>query len=112
MMAYLFHDFKQAVKISYFVFMCNKANLHFVYVLTSLLLISGDIESNPGPLNSSEAIQSVVSILHLNIRSIRNKLKYLFETPSDNDILCSTESHLDERVTDTHLLSLTYTGVT
>ena len=85
--------------------MCNTANLHFVYVLASLLLISGDIESNPGPLNSSEAIQGVVSILHLNIRSIRNKLKYISETLSDNDILCFTESHLDERVTDTHLLS-------
>ena len=54
--------------------MCNTANLHSVYVLASLLLISGDIESNPGPLNSSEAIQGVVSILHLNIRSIRHKL--------------------------------------
>ena len=81
--------------------MCNTANLYFVYVLASLLLISGDIESNPGPLNSSEAIQGVVSSLHLNI-SIRNKLKYMFETLSDNGILCYTESHLDERVTDTH----------
>ena len=105
MMADLFHDFKQAVKISYFLFICNTAKLHFVYVRASLLLISGDIESNPGPLNSSEAIQGVVSILHLNIRSIRNKLKYIFETLSDNDNLCFTESHLDERVTDTHVLS-------
>ena len=70
-----------------------------------MLLISGDIESNTGPLNSSEAIQGVVSIFHLNIRSIRNKLKYIFETLSDNDIFCLPESHLDERVTDTHLLS-------
>ena len=70
-MADLFHDFKQAVKILYFLLMCNTANLHFVYELASLLRIYGDIESNPGPLNSSEAIQCVVSILHLNIRSIR-----------------------------------------
>ena len=85
--------------------MCNSANLHFVYVLASLLLISGDIETNPSPLNSSQGIQGVVSILHLNIRSIRHKLSHIFETLSDNGTLCFAESHLDERVTDTHLLS-------
>ena len=85
--------------------MCNSANLHFVYVLASLLLIYGDIEANPSPLNSSQGIQGVVSILHLNIRSIRHKLSYIFETLSDNGMLCFAESHLDERVTDTHLLS-------
>ena len=82
--------------------MRNTANLHFVYVLASLLLISGDIETNPGPLNASEGIQCVVSISHLNIR---HKLSYIFETLSDIDMLCFTELHLDERVTDTLLLS-------
>ena len=40
-----------------------------------LLLQAGDIETNPGPENIYD-----LSIVHLNIRSIRNKIEYI----SDN----------------------------
>ncbi|MCU7958324.1 MAG: endonuclease/exonuclease/phosphatase family protein, partial [gamma proteobacterium symbiont of Bathyaustriella thionipta] len=65
---------------------------------------SGDIETNPGPDNIHE-----LSILHLNIRSIRNKLDFIRDSFSDFDILCFSETHLDANVsTDTLFLSNFY----
>ena len=70
-----------------------------------LVLLSGDIELNPGPdLNDGS-----VSILHCNTRSIRNKLDYIGDNFLDFEILCFTETHLDFTVpTDTILLSDSY----
>ena len=70
-------------------------NLYFKIVLIFLLLKSGDIEMNPGPNN----INNYLSILHSNIRSIRNKFDYLTENVLDFDILCFSESHLDANIT-------------
>ena len=64
-------------------------------MLILLLLEAGDIEMNPGP----NIINNSLSILHSNIRSIRNKLDYITENFLDFDILCFTESHLDANVT-------------
>ena len=50
-----------------------------------LLLKAGDIERNPGP-----EIEHSLSILHLNIRSIRNKISYIQDQLS--------ETHLDQNV--------------
>lgn len=97
----LFHNLKNVVNLSYFLFICFATNSHYIYIIAMLLLLSGDIEMNPGPIQADSSL----SILHLNIRSIRHKLKYIFETLSDHDILCFTESHLDDTVTNTHLLS-------
>ena len=44
-------------------------NIQFAVVLLLLLLEAGDIESNPGPNP-----ENTLSVLHLNIRSIRNKI--------------------------------------
>ena len=60
--------------------------------------MSGDVSENPGP--DLESISTVsgntcsLSILHLNIRSIRNKINYIEENFNDFDILCFTETHL------------------
>ena len=62
--------------------------LFFLIVLT-LLLQAGDIETNPGP----EYIYDL-SIVHLNIRSIRNKIEYITDNLLDFNILCFTETHL------------------
>lgn len=59
-----------------------------------LLLLCGDIEVNPGPI-----MTNVLDILHLNIRSIRNKVANLNTIVHDFDILCFTETHLDRNVT-------------
>ena len=51
-----------------------------------------DIHPNPGP------ISECISIFRLNIRSLRNKIDYLSDVASDYDIVCITESHLDDNV--------------
>ena len=55
-----------------------------------LLLQAGDIETNPGPENGYK-----LSILHLNVRSIRNKLDFILDNFSEFNILCFSETHLD-----------------
>lgn len=67
-------------------------NLETAVIISLLVLLSGDIEENPGPLNS----EYCVSLLHCYIRSIRNKLDYIINTFCDFDILCFTETHLDK----------------
>ena len=68
-------------------------NLQCFIVILFLLLQAGDIETNPGPENVHE-----LSILHLNIRSIRNKLDFILDNFSDFNILCFSETHLDDNV--------------
>ena len=51
-----------------------------------------DIHPNPGPPFDH------ISIFHINIRSLRNKVDYLSDIASDYDIVCVTETHLDEYV--------------
>ncbi|MCG7867669.1 MAG: hypothetical protein JAY74_15080 [Candidatus Thiodiazotropha taylori] len=70
-----------------------------------LVLLSGDVEQNPGP----DTDGSVISILHCNTRSIRNKLDYIRANFLDFEILCFTETHLDFTIpTDSLLLHDTY----
>ena len=70
-------------------------NAFFTIVLLLLLLQSGDIETNPGP---STLNHGSLSILHSNIRSIRNKLDFIKDFFFDFNILCFTETHLDPNV--------------
>ena len=58
--------------------------LYFKIVRIILLLEAGDIERNPGP----NTINNSLSILHCNIRSIRNKQDNITENLLDFDILC------------------------
>ena len=69
-------------------------NSHFTIFLHILLFKAFDIELNPGPPNSP----SDLSLLHLNTRSIRNKLKYIRENFLDYNILCFSETHLDDQI--------------
>ncbi|MCG8094922.1 MAG: endonuclease/exonuclease/phosphatase family protein [Candidatus Thiodiazotropha endolucinida] len=84
------------------------SNNHFCFIILMLMLQALDIEKNPGPANSNSA-NAELSILHLNIRSIRNKIDYIKDHFLDFDILCFTETHLDHQITnDTLLLSDTF----
>ena len=74
-------------------------NLQFLLVMILLLLEAGDVEINPGPIP-----ENTLSALHLNIRSIRNKIEYLRDNFTDFDILCFTETHLDVAVSFESLL--------
>ncbi|MCN4145105.1 MAG: endonuclease/exonuclease/phosphatase family protein, partial [Thiohalomonas sp.] len=58
------------------------------------MLEAGDVESNPGPRRLTHDL----SILHLNIRSIRNKLDYIKDNYLDFDILTFSETHLEANV--------------
>ena len=80
-------------------------SIYFKIVLILLLLEAGDIERNPG----HNTINNSLSILHCNIRSIRNKLDYITENLLDFDILCFSESHLDANIsTDSLIMSSKY----
>ena len=57
---------------------------NFVFrFLFFILLLTGDIELNPGPKSGS-----VLDIIHLNVRSIRNKIKDLYTIVLEFDIAC------------------------
>ena len=64
-----------------------------------LLLLSNDVESNPGPHDCNE-----ISIFHLNARSVRNKLSDIEALADEYEVVCITESHLDENVDNSDLL--------
>ena len=58
----------------------------------------GDIKRNPGPP------EHCISIIHSNIRSIRNKLEFIKNNLLDFDVLCFMESHLDANIDSESLL--------
>ena len=63
-----------------------------------LILLSGDMETNPGPLIAHQNEADCLSILHLNPRSIRYKLGYIKRNFLDFDVLCFTETHFTNDV--------------
>ena len=69
-------------------------NCHFLFLISLLLTMTLDVEINPGPQNMT----SDLSILHFNVRSIRNKLDYIKDNFLDFNILCFSETHLDHQV--------------
>ena len=75
------------------VLVLNFCNFRCFLIILMLLLQAGDIETNPGPENIHD-----LSIVHLNIRSIRNKTEYITDNLLDFNILCFTETHLDANV--------------
>ena len=69
-------------------------NLDFKLLLLFLILEAGDVEKNPGPNTTEHSL----SIIHSNIRSIRNKFDFITEYFLDFDILCFAETHLDVNI--------------
>ena len=62
-----------------------------------LILLCLDVEQNPGPA-------SELSVFNWNVRSIRNKLDTLADLAVDYNILCLTETHLDDNICTNDLL--------
>lgn len=83
-------------------FRSTYSNLVYYLLLGSILLLSGDIETNPG--DTPDATDSSLSIFHSNIRSLRNKIAYITDIISDFDVVFFTETHLDCRVSDNDIL--------
>ena len=76
-------------------------NIETAILVWLLIILSGDVETNPGPDSYRE---HCVSILHCNIRSTRNKIEYIVDNFCDFDCLCFTESHLDNSVDNSNIL--------
>ena len=94
-------NFKRACSISQNLLESCFYNFQFSILTFLLLLEPGDIERNPGRVNEHS-----LSILHLNIRSIRNKISYIQDDLSDFNIVCFSETHLDQNIS-SELLSIT-----
>ncbi len=73
-------------------------NIDYYMFSTQLIILSGDIEINPGPIVNDV---SSLSITHQNIRSIRNKMEFIKDTLLDFDILYFSETHLTDAVEST-----------
>ena len=71
--------------------------ISFLTLLLSLLLLCGDIESDPGP-EGTPVSENIISILHSNIRSLRSKLNYISDIIDDFDIVFFTETHIDDNI--------------
>jgi hypothetical protein len=69
-------------------------------LLFNLLIVCVDIESNPGPQGTPDSHENTLSILHENIRSLRNKLSYIINIVEDFDIIFFKETHLDNSIKD------------
>ena len=65
----------------------NNANIKWI-----LILLSGDVEPNPGPDTAN------LKIYHINIRSIVTKIDEVLAEVQDFDIVGFTETHLDESI--------------
>ncbi len=95
---YLLHNVRRTLNFSlnsigqYF---CNINYGHLSIFLMYTILLSGDVEQNPGPEFSRN---ECFAILHQNIRSIRNKMEYIKDNFLDFDIICFTETHLSADV--------------
>lgn len=68
-------------------------------MLLCLLIICGDIESNPDLERTQEYSEKTLLIIHCNIRSLRNKLNYIADIIEDYDVVFFTETHLDSNIT-------------
>ena len=89
----------------YHLFQGNVINIALIICFIKLcLLLSGDIEEHPGPTkgDTTRTLQSSISICHLNIRSLRNKIDDIVK--KKRRLVCFTETHLDERVPTNNLV--------
>ena len=91
---FILSGFNHAVRLMFTSLKDLVNNLDFKLLLLFLILEAGDVEKNPGPNTTEHSL----SIIHSNIRSIRNKFDFITEYFLDFDILCFTETHLDVNI--------------
>ena len=89
---------------SYFIMDFLKINLFFYlsYWLRLLLIVRGDVESNPGPGSDRR-----VRVLYSNIHGLHANLDEFVVAESHNDILVCVESKVSDRL---HLSELRIPG--
>jgi len=62
-------------------------NSYLLVVLPCLILMCLDVQSNPGPDNLRHVLRNI-SIVNLNVNSLRNKTDLIFNELGDHDIIC------------------------
>ena len=72
----------------------------YCILIQLLLIISGDVEINPGPIE----LPHCLSVLHSKIRSIRNKPNYIKDNFLEFSVLCFMETHLVANVSTNDVL--------
>ena len=83
---------------------CSQSNYiiltnSYLSVISLLLLLCNDIHPNPGPLsNNSRCELRNISIVNMNVNSLRNKTELISTELGDHDIICITESRLNNTV--------------
>ena len=85
-------------------FPCSQSNyiilniflfISYLIVIT-IVLLCNDIHPNPGPLsNNSRCELRNISIVNMNVSSLRNKTELISTELGDHDIICITESRLN-----------------
>ena len=76
-----------------------QASFEFCFDHDTLLIMSGDIELNPGPKSISE-----LRVIHINTRSLRNKTDLIDAEYQDIDILTISETWLSESISNDQIL--------
>ena len=85
--------------LSSFVFLalrCLIKNDQFAIYKILLLMICTDIHPNPGPNDTNSA--HTIDIQHLNTRSIRNKLNFISNLSDSYQVVCFSETLLDDTI--------------
>ena len=70
--------------------------------LILILLLSGDVAENPGPVAESTTVKNL-SVCHINAQSIYNKLDLIAVELSKYDIITVSETWLDQTISVTDL---------
>ena len=100
----LYVRFFKFIKAGLTMFRSNFTAMPFCLIIMYTLIITGDVELNPGPGETPVNFEDYcLSIFHGNIRSLRNKVDYNSNIIEDYDIVFFTETHLDKLVLDKNI---------
>jgi hypothetical protein len=72
-------------------------NSYLLVVLPCPILMCLDVQSNPGPDNSRHVLRNI-SIVNLNVNPLRNKIDLIFNELGGHDIICITETRLNNSI--------------
>ena len=82
-------------------FRSNFTAMSVCLIIIDTLIIAGDVELNPSPGETPVNFEDhCLSIVHGNIRSLRNNVDCISNIIEDYDIVFFTETHLDNLVLD------------
>jgi hypothetical protein len=70
----------------------------YTFILPLLLVLDNDVHPNPGPREHE------FSVFHVNARSVRNNIFYIENIASESSVICITESHLDNNVSNSDMV--------